>query len=156
MVLEGPPLIPRLCGRVPHAGMSASYARLSTPFAVATLLRTGRVDLADYRGAALHDPATLALAARVRVATNDVTDPNALVPQTLAVRLTSGAVHRWVCETMLASPARPFTRAQHLAKFTRCWSFAAEALGPAGAVIEMVDGLEGLADVDGLVRLLQP
>lgn len=156
VLLEAPPVILRLCGRTPFAGMSASYARLSTGFAVARLVLNGALDLADYRGDALSDPATLSLAQRVRVVASDVTDPNALVPQRLTVRLRSGASHEWRCDTMLANPARPLTREQHLAKFHRCWSFAAETLGPADALVGMVDRLETVADVRMLTRLLQP
>ena len=156
IVLEGPPIIQRLCGRAAHAGMSPNYARLSTPFAVANVLRHGALDLSHYRGEALHDPSTLALAARLRVTVNAVTDPNALGPQRLTVRLSGGRTLEWGCDTMLASPARPLTRAQHLRKFHRCWSFAAEALGPAEALIDMVDALETLPDIRALARLLQP
>ncbi len=156
VLLEAPPVIKRLCGRTPHAGMSPSYARLSTGFAIAKLLLNGVVDVADTRGDALHDPATLALAKRVRVEVNRVTDPNALCPQRLVVRLRGGVEHEWLCDAMLAHPTRPLTRAQHLEKFRRCWSFAAEPLGPPDAVIDMVDRLETLPDVRMLTRLLQP
>lgn len=156
IVLEGPPIIRRLCGRTPHAGMSANFGRLSTGFAVANVLRHGELDLSHYRGAALHDPATLELAKVVSVVDSDVTDPNALGPQRLVVRLRDGRSLAWACETMLASPARPLSRAAHLRKFRRCWSFAAEALGPAEAVIELVDGLEHVSDVRALTALLQP
>lgn len=156
ILLEAPPVIQRLCGRTPFPGMSPSYARLSTGFAVAKLLQHGTIDLSHYRGEALHDPATLAIAQRVRVAVNDVQDPNALVPQRLLIRLRDGASHEWRCDTMLANPARPLTREQHLAKFHRCWSFAADPLGPADALVDMVDRLETLPDVRMMTRLLQP
>ena len=156
VVLEAPPVIQRLCGRIPHPAMSASYARLSTGFAVAKLLLEGELDLSHYRGAALHDPASIALARRVQVTVNDVTDPNALTPQRVTVRLRSGATHAWDCDAMLANPARPLTREQHLRKFRRCWSFAATPLGDPDAVIAMVDALDTLDDVRTLTRLLQP
>ena len=45
--------------------MGASYARLCMAWAVAKVLQNGKLDLADFRGAALADPATHALARRV-------------------------------------------------------------------------------------------
>ena len=156
VLLAGPPVIPRLCGRPAYAGMTPSYARLSTGYAVARLLLTGGLDLSDYRGDALSDPATLALAGRVRVVASGVTDPNALGPQHLVVTLHDGTRLEWSCDTMLAHPTRPLTRDQHLAKFRRCWTFAAEPLGPADALIGLIDRLETLPDVRALTRLLQP
>ena len=156
IVVEAPPLIHRLCGRPAMPGMSASYARLSIAFALANVLRHGELDLSHYRGDALHDPATLAVAQKVRVVINDVIDPNALVPQLITIRLNNGAVMGWRCEAMLASPARPLTQEQHLAKFHRCWSFAAEKLGPADALADMIDRIETLPDVRAIAQLLQP
>ena len=156
IVVEAPPLIHRLCGRPAMPGMSASYARLSIAFALANVLRHGALDLSHYRGEALHDPETLAVAEKVRVVINDVTDPNALVPQLITVRLNNGAVMGWRCEAMLASPGRMLTQEQHLAKFHRCWSFAAEKLGPADALADMVERIETLPDVRAITQLLQP
>jgi hypothetical protein len=83
------------------------------------------------------------------------TDPNALAPQSLVVHLKDGRSLAWRCETMLANPARPLTRDQHLAKFMRCLDFAAEPL-PADAaqrLIEAVDRLEELEDAALLATL---
>jgi 2-methylcitrate dehydratase PrpD len=156
IVVEGPPVIQRLCGRVPFAGMSPNFARLSTGFAIANVLRHGMLDLSHYRGDALHDPATIALAQKVRVTVSDITNPNALGPQHVTIRLNDGTVRDWRCDTMLASPQRPLTREQHLQKFHRCWRFAADTLGPADALIDLVDQLEALPDVSVLTAALQP
>ena len=80
------------------------------------------------------------------------TDPNALAPQTVVVHLRDGRALRWRAETMLANPARPLTREQHLAKFHRCLAFSAEPLtsGAAARLIDTVDRLEEMTDVRGL------
>lgn len=147
--IAAPPLILRLVGRPPRAGMGASYARLCMAYAVAKVLLNGKLDLSDFRGEALADPATHALAQRVTMTNDGNPDPNALAPQSVTVRLKDGTEHRWSCETMLAHPTRPLTREQHLAKFRRCLDFAASPLAhdAPSRLIEMVDRLESLDDV---------
>ena len=110
------------------------------------------------RGAALEDAETHWLAALVHVEANDNPDPNALAPQQVRIRLTDGRVLDWACDVMLANPARPLTREAHLAKFRRCWDFAADALPEASrdALISLVDRLEDVADVREMIGLLVP
>ncbi|UYN96272.1 MAG: MmgE/PrpD family protein [Enhydrobacter sp.] len=147
--VSAPPLIVRLVGRPPRPDAVASYLRLCLAFGVAKVLQNGRLDLMDFRGAALTDPATHDIARRVRVSSDGNPDPNALAPQRVVVRLRDGTQHAWSCETMLAHPARALTRDQHLAKFRRCLEFAADPLPPdrAPQLIDLVDRLEGLPDV---------
>jgi hypothetical protein len=59
---------------------------------------------------------------------------------------------------MLANPDRPLTRDAHLAKFRRCWTFAADPLPDESreALIKIVDNMEHVAEVRDLVRLLTP
>jgi aconitate decarboxylase len=125
-------------------------------YAVAKVLQNGALDLADFRGAALRDPATLALAARVETRSDGNPDPNAMAPQAVVVHLRDGTALRWRCETMLANPARPLTQAQHLAKFHRCCDFAQEPLaeGAPARLVAMVDRLEDLADVRALTGVV--
>jgi 2-methylcitrate dehydratase PrpD len=153
-----PPLINRLVGRPVRPDAGASYLRLCMAYTVARALLTGRIDLADFRDAALTDAATHALAARVVTRLDDNPDPNALAPQTVRVRLHDGAEHHWSIAAMLANPTRPLTREQHLAKFRRCLDFAAEPLtADAGErLIALVDRLETVADVSVLVDLMTP
>jgi 2-methylcitrate dehydratase PrpD len=147
--VHAPPLIVRLVGRPPRPDAGASYARLCLAYAAARVVQNGVIDLTDFRGDALADPDTHALAARVHTLDDGNPDPNALAPQRVSVTLKDGRALSWRCETMLANPARPLTREQHLAKFERCLAFAAEKLAPdAGPrLIEVVDRLETLDDV---------
>ena len=156
ITVRGPPLIVRLCGRPALADPSPSYARLCMDFAIAKLLQHGTLDATHYRGEALRDPETYALAQRVVTQKDGTTDPNALVPQHVTVELTDGRVLEWGCAQVLAHPTRPLTREAHLAKFCRCWSLSVETLGPAEAMIETVDHIEEVADMRRLARLLAP
>jgi 2-methylcitrate dehydratase PrpD len=147
-----PPLIIRLVGRPSRAGMGASYARLCMAYAVAKTLLNGKLDLADFRGAALADPATHELANRVSLTNDGNPDPNALAPQRVVVRLHDGSEHRWSCETMLAHPSRPLTQEQHLAKFRRCLDFAAAPL-PADATARLIEAADRLEATDNVCVL---
>ncbi len=153
-----PPLTARLISRPDIEHPLPNYARLCTAYVVAKVLQHGTLDLADFRGDALDDPQTHRLAKLVHVADDSNPDPNALAPQHVLIQLTSGRTLEWRCDVMLANPARPLTRSAHLAKFRRCWSFAADPLPDEQreALINMVERLEDLSDVRDLVRLLAP
>ena len=119
-----PPLIVRLVGRPLPPSASATYARLCMGYAVAKVLQNGQLDLAAFRGDALDDPVTHALAARVETRSDDNPDPNAMAPQAVVVHLKDGTALRWRCATMLGNSMRRLTCEQHLAKFHRCCTFS--------------------------------
>jgi 2-methylcitrate dehydratase PrpD len=158
ITIAAPPLINQLVNRPALPDPAPAYARLCLPFVLAKLLQHGRIELAHFRGAALSDPATYELARRVRVTRFEDPDPNALLPQEVEVRLRDGRILTHRVEVMLASPARPLSRAACLDKFRGCWTYAAERLDPAGveAVIGMVDALETLPDVRALLAPMTP
>ncbi len=149
IIVSAPPLIVRLVGRPPLVNAGSSYARLCLAFAVATALRKGGLDIADFRDDALNDAATLALAARIRLQDDGNPDPNALAPQSVSVKLIKGKYIDWRCDTMLAHPRRPMSRVRQLQKFHRCMEFTAESLSnsSAEALISSIEHLEELADV---------
>jgi 2-methylcitrate dehydratase PrpD len=158
ITVSGPPVLKRLTGRPDIPAPSPAYARLCMGYVAAKVLLNGRIGVEHYRGAAeLNDPATHALAARVRTIEDGSTNQSALSPQSVQIRLKSGTTLNWACETMLASPSRRLTRAQHLAKFRRCWDFAEGVLPDVARerLIELVDGLETLADASVLADLVR-
>ena len=156
VVVKGPPLIKRLCGRPDVPSPNANYARLCMPFVGAKVLLHGKIDLAHYRGAELADPKTHEIARRITMESDGNPDPNALAPQEVVITLKDGTVLRRRCEVMLANPARRFTREQHLAKFHRCLEFAESPLRPGTGetLTDLVDRLEQLADVRALAAPL--
>lgn len=159
VVIAAPPLIHRLVNRPDLPAPSPNYARLCMPFVVARALLRGGLDLADFRGeATLADPATHALAARVRMVPDGSEGQNALVPQVVTVRLADGRALRRAIPAMRAAATRPLPEAEHLAKFRRCWEFAAVPLGAAAAerLAGMVEGLETLPDIAALAAALRP
>jgi aconitate decarboxylase len=151
-----PPLTERLVGRPAQAGMGANQARLCVPYVVACALLEGGVAIDDFGPEALADPRRLALAARVTVAADDNTDPNALTPVEVAVRLADGSLHATRIDTVYGSPARPMGREAVLAKFRSNWISAARPLEEAAGeeLIAEVERLEELSDVARLIDLL--
>ena len=108
--ISAPPLIVRLVGRPDVAAPEPSYARLCMAYVVAKVLQHGALDPTHFRGAALADPSTHALAARVRTESDGNPDPNALAPQTVTrapVRWAQPAVALRNHARQPVPPARP-------------------------------------------------
>jgi 2-methylcitrate dehydratase PrpD len=158
IIVSGPPVLLRLTGRPDIPTPTPAYARLCMGYVAAKVLLHGRIGVEHYRGEAeLNDPATHALAARVRTIEDGTTNQSALAPQTVTIHLRNGAELRWSCETMLASPTRRLTREQHLAKFKTCWDFAEGQLPLAArdTLIDAIDHLEDVPDIRSLANLLR-
>lgn len=158
LTLLAPPLIHQLVGRPYRDGMTVSYARLCFQYVGAVALRFGTVDAPDFCPERLADAGLRSLAQRIEVAIDDNPDPNALVPQTVRVRLRSGTVREVRVEHMLGSPANPLAKAQREDKLRRAWSQAARPLDPASAdrAIALGARLEALDDVRDLLHLALP
>ncbi|KAI1880798.1 hypothetical protein JX265_001038 [Neoarthrinium moseri] len=158
VTITGPPVTARLCARPDLPDPTPNYARLCMSYIAAKVLLNGFVDLAHYRGKELTDPATHNLAKRIKMLSDGQADPNALVPISVELCSVDGEIKTWRCDQMLASPSRRLTREQHLAKFRRCWEFAAEPLPEASreALIKLVDDLENVDNIKRLTTLLSP
>lgn len=151
-----PPLTHHLVARPAQDVMAVSYARLSAPYVLACALLQGTVGLDDFKPDVLADPERLALARRITVATDDNPDPNALTPVTVTVTLDDGREHGITVDQVYGSPARPMSRAAHLAKFRENWVSGARPLPQAAGekLIALVDDLEAVGDVRELVDLM--
>lgn len=150
-----PPLVARLVGRPDLPSPEENYAKLCLRFVAGVFLARGRVDVPDFRGrAALEDAAVHRYAAIVDVVQDDNPDPNALDPQTIEVRLHSGAVHAVTLPHVLGHPAVPLGDAENLAKFRRCAGYGRLPLSAARAeaLAQAVARLPELPDITALVR----
>ncbi len=124
LVFRAPPLIKRLVGRLPQAGMDVAYARLCLPWLASVALTRGEVGLADFTRERLDDPAILALAQAVSVVEDGSDDPAAFIPLVATARKKDGRTARVTIEAMLGSPLHPLTEDQHLDKARRCLAHA--------------------------------
>lgn len=156
VVCEVPPLVNRLVGRPDMPNPEANYAKLCLRFVAGTFLAHGGVDVPDFRGrAVLDDPDVHRYAARVDVVQHDNPDLNALDPQTIRVRLKSGAEHAITLEHVYGHPAAALTDAANVEKFRRCAGYGAVPLETekVDALIAAVGALESNADAAALVVL---
>jgi 2-methylcitrate dehydratase PrpD len=152
LVLSAPPLIERLVGRRPSLGMDVAYARLCFAWLAAVALTKGEVGLADFTPDRLADPELLALAQRVTVVKNAVTDPAAFTPLTLTARTRSGREIEIGIDAMLGSPAHPLSREQHLEKARRCLAHAGLEAQHA-PLIDAIETLDQAPDVAPTLRI---
>jgi aconitate decarboxylase len=151
-----PPLVYHLVGRPATQEMSSNYARLCAPYVAACALSRGKVGLADFRSLAFRDPHTQDLARRIAIEKAEANDTNALTPIEVQIYLRDGAQHTSKIDKVYGNPAKPLSRADHLAKFYNNCAAAAEPLARARAdrLVACIDRLERVPDVAELVDLL--
>lgn len=144
---RAPPLIHRLVGRRPFAGMSVAYARLCFAWLGAVVLTRGTIDLADFTPERLSDPALLALAERIVVEVDDNCDPAAFVPAVGTATLVDGRIVSEAVSRQFGSPEWPLNREEHLAKARRCLAFGGlpQAHQALTDLIERFDELDDVA-----------
>ena len=143
---HAPPLIARLVGRRPIAGMEPPYARLCLPYLAAVTLRRGTVGLGDFDAASLGDPTTLALAERFAVESNGNPDPAAFVPALAEAELIDGARVSLPVTRQFGAPDWPLSPAEHRAKVEACLTFGGLSDRRA-AVRDAVAGIVAVTDV---------
>ena len=120
--------------------MAANTARLSMQYTGAVALLHGTVGLFDFSSESLQDKHTAELASRVTVLDNGTADPNALQPQQITIKLTSGEKMSASITEVYGSPANPMDETAHLAKVRHCCEFAGLSAETTTALIE--NGLE--------------
>jgi 2-methylcitrate dehydratase PrpD len=151
-----PPLNFRLVGRPDIPEPEPNYAKLCLRYVAGAFLAKGRVDVPEFRAPVLSDPDVHRFAALIDVVLDEAnTDQNALDPQTISVRLRSGAEHAITLARVYGHPVVPLTEAENEAKFRRCLSYAARRIPSdhADGLIASVRTLEAVDDVATLVRL---
>ena len=148
-----PPLVHRLVGRPILENLDANYAKLCLAFVVGTFLARGNVDVPDFRGQALNDPAVQRYGQCVSVVLDGNPDLNALDPQRITVKLRDGTRH--VCDLpyVYGHPKNPLSEAENLAKFRRCAEYASVPLTIA-AQDDLIAAIAGLETLDNIADLM--
>ena len=154
ILVLGPPLINHLVNRPPLQNPTPNYARLCMPFVLAKVLQHGVLDAMHFRGDALTETQTYALACKVTMQVDGNPNPNALGPQLVRVRLNDGRVLEHSIDAMLASPSRPLSAQACTTKFDRCWQLAAQPMRSSAPLKEAVADLENCTEIKDLVSFL--
>jgi 2-methylcitrate dehydratase PrpD len=124
-------------------------AKFSLPYAVASILVRGHLDVDDFTDAAIRDPAVLALAQRVSYAEDPQSDFPARFPGWIRIRLNDGRLLEHREPINRGSAENPLSQDDVRAKFRRN---ALRALPPAqvDTIIECIGDLEKHADLGRL------
>ena len=154
--ITAPPLILRLVDRPVRADMDSSYAKLCQGYIAACALLHGQVSVTDFDEAALRDSERLALANRVSMALSDCSDPNALAPIDVKLRLKGGSELGLFLPAVLGHPQRPLSPDQQQQKFLAAVASCVVPYSPQDwqQLINAIDQLEQLANSSDLVSLL--
>ena len=145
--ISGPVLINRLVNRPPKQNPTANYARLCMPFVLAKVMQHGELRPEHYSAQALCDPKTYELSQKVQMQQNHITDPNALMPQSVSVHLTNGQAFTVELTDALASATRPLTPTQCQTKFMQCCALAKQPVAEPDKLFKTLRELPELDDV---------
>lgn len=151
-----PELVNRLVGRPDIPKPAPNYAKLCLPFVAGTYLTHRKVDVEHFIGdEMLNNPKTHGYAAKVTIIQDDNPNPSAMTPQTVKVKLASGATHEITLKAVYGHPDAPMSREEHLDKFRRCWRRADKLKPDTGEeLIGVVDRFEDIADAADIARYL--
>jgi aconitate decarboxylase len=153
IVLHAPPLICQLVDRPSIAGMSSNYAKLCFAYTAACVLDHGAVTVDDFAMTSLDNARLQTLAERVSVVTD--TDPNALTPQRLELRLRDGQVWQKEIPALLGSPQWPLSQTAHFEKYFANVDLLGSAYLARGQRLKIwVDELPTQSDMEALWPLL--
>jgi 2-methylcitrate dehydratase PrpD len=140
----------------PADGSVAVAAFVSVGYAVATAIVHGSVGVANYSESAVVDPRALRLVTLTTAEATQGTGSQYFTPATVEIKMSDGQVHRETVTTVRGHPENPMTWDELVSKFRDCCGFAKPAMDSTDvrAIIECVDGLDGIADMRQLARLL--
>lgn len=142
---------PEATKRVPQTDYDAKF---SLPYAVACMLLRGHVDVDDFTDAAIHEPAVLALAARVSYHDDPDSEFPRRFPGQLRARLRDGRTFTHREGINRGSAEQPLSATEVQDKFRRN---AVRAIPPAAAdaIIRVVAQLEDQPDLSALTDALR-
>jgi 2-methylcitrate dehydratase PrpD len=153
VTLSAPPLIRRLVGRPYRDGMAVSYARLCFPYVGAIALMDGTVGLGDFSHERRTSQSIAALAERIAVIEDGVTDPAAFAPQRAIAELKNGAAVSAEIDRLIGSPGSPLRREAQVEKFSSCVAFGLGEGPVADTLLARIEHLENERDAAALAQV---
>ena len=147
--VEVPPLIMLLVGRPLMETMTSSYARLCLKFVGPMWLLNRGIDPRLYPEGSGASEEVKSLGKKFNIVLNDITDPNALGPQSCTIRLKSGAEYKAHCDIPYGSPGNRMDKAAREEKVRMCFEVGGREADPQ-ALIDGIEEIENLDDVRDL------
>ena len=147
--VEVPPLIMFLVGRPLTETMTSSYARLCLKYVGPMMLLNGVVDPRLYPEGTGASDEIRELGERFNIVLNDITDPNALGPQSCTIRLKSGVEYKAHCDIPYGSPGNRMDKAAREAKVRKCFEVGGRDADPQ-VLIDAIELIETMDDVRDL------
>ena len=144
--VEVPPLIMLLVGRPLTESMTSSYARLCLKYVGPMWLLNGKIDPRLYPEGEGASDEIKALGERFNIVLNDITDPNALGPQSCTIRLKSGTEYKAHCDVPYGSPGNRMNKTAREDKVRMCFEVGDRQADPQ-ALIDAVEIIENMKDV---------
>lgn len=156
--IDVPPLVNQLVGRPPKTDMEINYARLCARYTAACALISGALSVDDFSAAAYARLEHQDLAGRIKLNPQSDLDPNALTPVNVKIAMRDGSELTETRADVYGSPSRAMTRRAQIDKLTGNCQRSAKPLNAVEVeqLGELVDGLDGLADVSDLVSATIP
>jgi 2-methylcitrate dehydratase PrpD len=150
VIAHVPPLIMLLVGRPLEETMTSSYARLCLKVIGPMFLLDGEIDPRKLPEDAAPPEAVHALGERFDIRLNEITDPNALGPQSCEIVLKSGQTMRADCADPYGAITNPMSQAAREAKVRRCFEIGGTGADPE-ALIQRAGQAETLDDIRDLL-----
>jgi 2-methylcitrate dehydratase PrpD len=131
-------------------------AQFSIPWGIATALVKHRVSTQDYTLEAIQDEAVLRVTGKVKAEPDPKFNHKGIETAVVSVLLQDGRVRSATVHDPLGSPQQPMSFADCVKKFHDCVSLSEGLIAPERVerVLEMVAGLEKLADVRAIMECL--
>lgn len=147
--VEVPPLIMFLVGRPLTETMTSSYARLCLKYVGPMMLLNGGIDPRLYPEGAGASEEIKDLGERFNIVLNDITDPNALGPQSCTIRLKSGKEYKAHCDIPYGSPGNRMDKAAREAKVRKCFEVGGREADPQVLIdsIELIETMDDIRDL---------
>ena len=144
--VEVPPLIMLLVGRPLTESMTSSYARLCMKYVGPMWLLNGKIDPRLYPEGEGASDEIKELGERFDIVLNDITDPNALGPQSCTIKMQSGHEYSAFCDIPYGSPGNRMNKTAREEKVRMCFDVGGRDADPQ-ALIDGVESIEDMKDV---------
>lgn len=130
-------------------------AKFSMEFCMASLLLYGKAGLTEFTDEVVNRPEVKAMIRRVEFGVDPVAEAAGYNKMTtiIEIRLKDGRTVTGRADVAKGNPANPMSFAEEAEKFMDCCAYAKWPADKARAIVEMVRGIERVADVRALTRL---